>query len=83
MALEKRRILDQIEVKENGVIFCKELNQIVDDGNVISSIPHRSVYCPGEDVSSAPEKVKQAVATFWNEQVIADYKSSQENKLLP
>lgn len=78
MSLEKRKVLDQIEVKDNGVIFCKELNQIIDDGNIISSIPHRTSYCPGDDISEAPYKVKQAAEVFWTKEVIADFKKSQK-----
>ena len=66
--LEKRKILDQIEVKANGVIFIKELNQIVENGIVISSIPHRTSVCPLDDVSNSPyQMVKDAAAVHWTQ----------------
>lgn len=78
MGLVERKILDQVEIKDNGVIQVKEFNQVLRDGQVISSIPYRSLYCPGEDVSQAHDKVKQAAAAFWNDEVVAAYKESQK-----
>lgn len=83
--LEKRKILDQIEVKANGVIFIKELNQIVDDGVVISSIPHRSSVCPLDDVSNSPyQMVKDAAAVHWTQEVKDAYAAqiAEQNKPL-
>lgn len=68
--LEKRKVLEQIEVKANGVIFIKEFNQIVENGVVISSIPHRSSVCPLDDVSISPyQMVKDAAETHWTQAV--------------
>ncbi len=72
--LEKRKILDQIEIKLNGVIFIKELNQILDDGKVISSTPHRSSVCPLDDVSSHEyQMVKDVAAVYWTQKIKDDY----------
>lgn len=76
MSLEKVKVLDQIEIKANGVIFVKELNQIIEDGQIISSIPHRTSYVPGSDISEAIDQVKEAAAIFWTEAVITDYRVS-------
>jgi len=82
--LEKRTILDQIEVKANGVIFIKELNQILDNGIVISSIPHRSSVCPLDDVSNHKyQMVKDAAAVHWSQTVKDAYaiESASRNSL--
>lgn len=77
--LEKRKILDQIEVKANGVIFIKELNQVLEDGKVISSIPHRSSVDPLQDVSNHEHQmVKDAAAAHWTPELKAAYKAEKE-----
>jgi hypothetical protein len=80
MSLTERKILEQIEIKEDGVIFVKELNQILKDNTVVSSSPHRSVFNPGDDVSSAPSKAQQAAQLFWTPEVIEAYKAEQTAK---
>lgn len=68
--LTEIKILDQIEVKPNGVIFIKEYNQILRDGVIISSVPHRSSVCPLDDVSNSPyQMVKDAAAVHWTQSV--------------
>ncbi len=84
--LEKRKILDQIEIKSNGVIFIKELNQIIDNGNIISSIPHRSSVCPLDDVSNHEHQmVRDAASAHWTQSVkdaYAAFLAEQENGVL-
>lgn len=76
--LEKRKILDQIEVRANGVIFIKELNQILEDGVVISSVPHRSSVCPLDDVSGSPyQQLKDTAAVLWTQEVKDAYVAEQ------
>lgn len=83
--LEKIKILDQIEVKSNGVIFIKELNQIVEDGIVISSVPHRTSVCPLDDVSNSPyQMVKDAAEIHWTQECKDAYTAqlAEQNKPL-
>ena len=71
--LEKRKILDQIEVKKDGHIFMKELNQILDNGQVVSSIPHRSVFTPDMSIDDLPDEVKPYAKLSWTPDVVAAY----------
>jgi hypothetical protein len=73
--LEKRKVLDQIEVKADGHIFMKELNQILDDGKVISSIPHRSVFTPDMNIAALPNEVKPYAQIKWTSEVVAAYEA--------
>lgn len=81
MALDKRTILDQIEVRKDGVIFVKELNQIVEDGVVLTSTPHRTVINPNEDITNAIDAVKKAASVFWTPEVIQEYIDSRAEAL--
>jgi hypothetical protein len=79
--LEKRTVLDQIEVKADGHIFMKELNQILDDGQVISSIPHRSVYTPDMNIDDLPEVVKPYAQLSWNQEVVAAFEARKAESM--
>lgn len=63
--LSKIKIFDQLEIKENGTIFVREIIQIKEGDVVLSSLIHRSCYIPGSDISKACEYVKKAAAVFW------------------
>ena len=79
--LEKVKVLDQVEVRSNGVIFIKELNQIIDNGIVISSVPHRSSVSPLDDVSNHEyQMVRDIAAAAWTPQIIANYNLEVSNR---
>jgi hypothetical protein len=79
--LEKKTILEQLEVKPNGVIFVKELNQIIDDGKIISSIPHRYSVTPCDNISESPyESLKIIAKALWTKKIKADYLDQLSNK---
>lgn len=46
MALEKRTVLDRIEVVSTGHVFVKLLKQVVDGSEILQSEPHRSGFDP-------------------------------------
>lgn len=77
MSLIERKILKHIEVQPDGVIFVKEYNQIVRDGEVISSIPHRTLLNPGDTVPFDYPIVQEAAATHWKPQVIEAFQRKQ------
>lgn len=45
--IEKRTVIDQIEATRSGVLFLQFDKQIVEDGRVLSSEPHRTPLEPG------------------------------------
>jgi hypothetical protein len=83
MSLEKRKVLGHIEVQADGVIFVKEYNQILDDGVVISSIPHRTPLNPGDAVPFDYPMVQEAAALHWKPQVIEAFKRKQAEQNKP
>ena len=75
MSLKKVKVLDHVEVSEDGTIFVKELNQIKENEIVISSIPHRSSYTPGSNMDDVKiERVKAIAKAVWTADVIEAYK---------
>jgi hypothetical protein len=81
MALEKTTTIDKIEVVGNYKhIQVRERNDIVENGNVISSSYHRWVVAPNQDHSNEhadvqamckqfhTQEIKDAYATFLIEQ---------------
>lgn len=80
--LEKRKILDQIEVKSDGHIFMKELNQILDDGEVASSVPHRSVFTPDMVINDLPDVIKPYAQLSWTPEIVAAYEAKKQERLV-
>jgi hypothetical protein len=81
--LEKRKVLDQIEVKSDGHIFMKELNQILDNGQIVSSIPHRSVFTPDMAIADLPNEVKPYAQLSWTADIKAAYEAKKQERLVP
>lgn len=77
MALEKIKIVDLIEVVENGSIQVRTKTAIREDGKEISSAFHRHVVAPGDDYSSEDAKVQAVCAAVHTPEVIAAYQAAQ------
>jgi hypothetical protein len=45
--LEKRTVLDRVEIDSTGHVYMRLLKQVVDGDKVLMSEPHRSVIAPG------------------------------------
>lgn len=72
--ITERKILDQVEIKANGVIFIQEFNQVLKDGVVIFSECHRTSVCPIDDVSSHEhDLVRETAAAVWTPERKKDY----------
>ena len=76
MALIKKVVIDEITVKENGIILVREAVQIFDGEKEISKTFHRTSYVPESDVSEADLKVQAISAAAWTDEVVAKYKET-------
>jgi hypothetical protein len=76
MALEKKEIVDLIEVVENGSVQVRTKTAILEDGKEISSKFHRHVVAPGADYSAEDAKVQAICAATHTPEVIAAYKAA-------
>lgn len=75
MALEKIKIVDLLEVIENGTVQVRVKTAILEDGQQISGTFHRHVIAPGEDYSNEDARVKAVCAAVHTPEVIAAYQT--------
>jgi hypothetical protein len=76
MALEKKEVVDLIEVTENGNVQVRTKTAILEDGKEISSKFHRHVVAPGADYSAEDAKVQAICKATHTPDVISAYKSA-------
>lgn len=82
MALTETKVIDKIEVVENGTLQVREATRILKDGEQIAQTYHRWSFAPGSDVSSMPANVQAIAQVTWTPEVISAYQAQQEaNKL--
>jgi hypothetical protein len=77
MALTEKKIIDLIEVLENGCLQIREANIVERDGVAIAKTFHRYVLSPGDDVSGKEEKIQNIAAAVWTPEILQSY-SNQE-----
>lgn len=76
MALEEIKVIDKIEVVENGTLQVREATRIVKDGDVIATTYHRWSFAPGADISDQPANVQAIAQAAWTPEVIAAYQDA-------
>ena len=76
MALEKKVVVDLMEVQENGIVQVRTKTAILEDGKEISSKFHRHVVAPGNDYSAEDAKVQAICAAIHTSEVIATYEAA-------
>jgi hypothetical protein len=70
MNLEKQTKIDKIEiVGDFKIIQCREITEIIEDGNVISSSFHRTSYTPDQDISGEPQETQDVCNAVWTDEV--------------
>ena len=77
MSLTKQTVVDQITVQENGIVLFREATRIMEDGNQLSQIYHRSCLTPAQDLTGVPANVVAICNAAWTEAVIAAYQAAQ------
>ena len=83
MALTKEVIIDQITITENGVVMLREVTRIMEDTVELSKQYHRTSFAPESDISMYPQNVQDICKVVWTPEIIAAYKTAQENISLP
>ena len=77
MALTESKVIDKIEVVENGIIQVREATRILKDGEQIAQTYHRWSFAPGSDVSAMPSNVQAVAAAVWTPEIVAAYEAEQ------
>ena len=75
MALTETKVIDNITVTENGIVLYREATRIIEDGNEISKIYHRSSLVPEQDLTGVPANVVAICNVAWTPEIIAAYKA--------
>lgn len=78
MALTETKVIDKIEVVENGSVQVREVTRIMKDGNEVAHTYHRWVLEPEADLTGQPANVVAICNAAWTPEVIAAYKAQQE-----
>jgi len=79
MSLSKKRIQDKIEiVGEFKTIQIRYSNQIIEDGQVISSSYHRDMVSCGDDAKAIEHNVKALADIYWTDEIKKAYTKSLE-----
>ncbi len=79
MALQETKVIDKIEVVENGTLQVREATRILKDGEQIAQTYHRWVFTPGSDVSEMPANVQAIASVTWTQEVINAYNAQMSN----
>ena len=77
MAITEVKVIDKIEVVENGTVQVREATRIMKDGEQIAQTYHRCSFAPGSDVSEMPANVQAIAAAAWTAEVVAAYEAQQ------
>lgn len=78
MALTENKVIDKIEVVENGIVQVREATRISRDGEQIAQTYHRWTLTPGQDVSDQPANVQSICQAAWTPEIIAAYQAQLE-----
>jgi hypothetical protein len=78
MALTETKVIDKIEVVENGIVQVREATRILKDGEQIAQTYHRWTLTPGQDISDQASNVQAVANAAWTPEVIAAYQASIE-----
>jgi hypothetical protein len=74
--LDKKVVVDLIEILENGTVQVRAKTAIFEDGVEISSKFHRHVVAPGADYSAEDAKVQAICKSVQTADVVAAYKAA-------
>jgi hypothetical protein len=75
MALSEVKVIDQIEVVENGTVQVREATKIMKDGEEIAKKYHRTSLTPGQNLTGQPAQVVAICNAAWTPEVIAAYEA--------
>jgi len=72
MSLEKKVVLDSLDVTETGHLQIRHATYVEEDGVRISGPSfHRYVLTPGDALDGQPQRVRDVAAAVWTPEVIA------------
>ena len=83
MSLSKKRVQDKIEIiGEYKSIQVRYSDQIIEDGQVISSSYYRDTVSCGDDAKAIEHDVKALADIYWIDEIKEAYQASLENPIV-
>ena len=79
--ITKETVVDEITVKENGIVLYREATRIIEDGKVLTQTYHRTSLTPGQDLEGQPANVVAICNTAWTPEIVSAYQAAQEQRL--
>ena len=67
--LEKKVVIDSINIKEDGQIQIRQKTSVLEDGKELSYTYHRWCKAPDESVDDQTDKVKAIAGAVWTKEV--------------
>lgn len=71
MGLTEKTEVESVEVLSDFALIVKEVTTILRDGVALARSESRWCAQPGDDVSNAPQRVKDLAAALWTPEVVA------------
>jgi len=78
MSLSKEVVIDQIEIKENGIIQIRQAIRVIEDGSILSQTYHRHCLSPGDSLEKEDTKVFAIAKAVWTDEVVKAHKDMLE-----
>lgn len=75
MALNKTKVIAQVSVDEFGRVSVREETRLDEDGEYLATRNHRTMFMPGDDVSSQRKVIRDVCNAVWTPAVIAAYQA--------
>jgi hypothetical protein len=73
--ITENKVIDKIEVVENGTVQVREVNRVLKDGGEIARNYHRWTLTPGQDVSDQAANVQAICQAAWTPEVRQAYET--------
>ena len=77
MDIQKRQVVDFIEVFEDGSVHARTKTQIIENGNQIAATFKSNVIAPGDDYSNQDSKVQAVCEAIHTQEVVTAYQSGK------
>tara|TARA_R110000868_G_scaffold16913_6_gene74957 strand:- start:880 stop:1140 length:261 start_codon:yes stop_codon:yes gene_type:complete len=78
MAITKQKVVDKVEILEDGIIQIREAIRVYDDdGSLIGEKFNRYLLVPGQDVTAEKARIRRICTAVWDAQTVADYIAKQ------
>ena len=72
--LEKKLVIDQIEIIRDGNLQIRWANLIIENGVEIAKTYHRNVLHPDDDLDGQDSRIIAVAEAVWTPEVIKEYK---------